>query len=68
PMLIDRRGFAEISELMTSVLERLFGLREECLARLGESGEPPRPAISNLLLFGLPPPRSGAAREPSSTP
>lgn len=51
---LDAQGFREVSDSMEDALERLFGLREECLGR-GTAGDPPRrPAFSDLLLFQRP--------------
>jgi DNA-binding transcriptional ArsR family regulator len=50
PLRLDPEGFREVSCLMDTTVERLFDLREECLARRRE-GAPIRPAISELMLF-----------------
>jgi DNA-binding transcriptional ArsR family regulator len=54
PGRIDCQGFNKISDLITTALDGFFELREECTARLTETGGPSRPAISSLILFERP--------------
>jgi predicted ArsR family transcriptional regulator len=51
---LDARAFREAADLMEDALERLFGLREECLRRRSADGPPQRTVFSDLLLFQRP--------------
>jgi hypothetical protein len=51
---LDARAFREAADLMEDALERLFGLREECLQRRTAEGPPQRTVFGDLLLFQRP--------------
>ncbi|MFL5872209.1 MAG: ArsR family transcriptional regulator [Solirubrobacterales bacterium] len=54
PLLLDARGFREVSERFETAVTHLLALRDECLERLEEREEKPTAATSGLLFFELP--------------
>lgn len=54
PLCLDREGCREVSAISDAALERLFGIRDECLMRSAETGASLRSANSALLFFEIP--------------
>jgi predicted ArsR family transcriptional regulator len=51
PLTLDAQGYDEVQTILEQTMERLFEIREESLARLERSGQPPLAAISGMLHF-----------------
>jgi DNA-binding transcriptional ArsR family regulator len=59
PLLLDSVGFANLSEAMDELLEKVFEEQAASAERMSKSGEKPIHAVAATALFGMPEPNHG---------
>jgi Helix-turn-helix domain len=68
PMVVDKEGWAEVSTLVGSTLDRLLEIQAESSARIAESGENGIVSKVELMHFKSPDPKAADAAEKQAAP
>jgi DNA-binding MarR family transcriptional regulator len=60
-LLLDEKGWEDLSAALTDTLERIFAIQAECEERIGQNGEKPISTLVSMASFEASPPRSPEA-------
>lgn len=66
PMIVDRKGWADVAELLNETLDRVLEIQSESSARIADSGEKGIVSKVHMLHFKSPDPKPEAELEQSA--